>query len=709
MIRNLYCFWLMLALVLFASCDEDVGRGHYDIPEGLDQTVIGVLEDEGKFGQFLKGVDLLEERRNLESSSFTIFAPNDDVLLPYLKSEYGVSDIGELDKEDLESLIKGHIIRNSLTWQKMYRQSVSNRWTDEVTGEDPVNANGYQVIRQEVVYRNPVIEDNNHPEGKIYKVYEPERFLPVFPIHRLCGILEPADYDFLFPDSKYTGFNIHGAKAVEQDIPAVNGTVHFVDKVLPVLKNADEIMAEKDGYTLFKTLTDRFAEYNFDGDATEKYGESPQDSIFRKRHRNFGLAQFASSRMTLWTGSDGKGRNRVYNVFLPTDQALEEYFQGRFGEYYTSYDEVPEDILFFMVKNHFSLYHNKWIRPSELKFFATGLFEEGIVDKGEVQWRTFANNAVIYGMNRVLAPEIYSSAAGVTMFNPDYSWLLKSMVIAPSARGAVANLKLEATFFGFKNGVFEDNDIRYSELLESFVIFDSQKQKDVRFDPDDVEDLLSMHVSDKGNLADASGRTFLEMKGGYVCVNNNKAYGGGNEEDGEEIDILSKDTGGENGTFYELSGFLKAPTKNVASHMLDNDEYSEFAELMKKAKLANDNSSWLISGKEVTVLIPTNEAIEEAKDKGLIPEEEKELINFLRYFFIEGEQIFTDGGKTGEFDTMSAGEDGQNKMIFAFEGDQLTVTDGSGRKVVVDRQRNVTDVLAKGGTIHQINSILSSK
>jgi uncharacterized surface protein with fasciclin (FAS1) repeats len=64
--------------------------------------------------------------------------------------------------------------------------------------------------------------------------------------------LTAADYNYFYPKSTYTGFNVADAMVTEKDIPAENGVIHVVNRVLTVLPGLDEYISSRPEYSEFK-------------------------------------------------------------------------------------------------------------------------------------------------------------------------------------------------------------------------------------------------------------------------------------------------------------------------------------------------------------------------------------------------------------------------------------------------------------------------
>jgi uncharacterized surface protein with fasciclin (FAS1) repeats len=109
-------------------------------------------------------------------------------------------------------------------------------------------------------------------------------------------------------------------------------------------------------------------------------------------------------------------------------------------------------------------------------------------------------------------------------------------------------------------------------------------------------------------------------------------------------------------------------------------------------------------GTYYSCFIPTNEALESAAARGLIPSDADSIQQFLRYHFVEG-VIFPDGEKSGIFNTTRIDEESGylfNTIEILNEKYDLRVKDNMGniRNVVTPNH------IVEDGVIHQVDSCL---
>jgi uncharacterized surface protein with fasciclin (FAS1) repeats len=135
-----------------------------------------------------------------------------------------------------------------------------------------------------------------------------------------------------------------------------------------------------------------------------------------------------------------------------------------------------------------------------------------------------------------------------------------------------------------------------------------------------------------------------------------------------------------NGYFHGIDKVLYPPAYSIYSKINatrynpeepENDvtpQYYKFKELCRATGILTANFGTITatsSGKKFTLFVPSNEAIVEAENAGLLPktplesgqeltlEDKEKLENYLRYFFVQEQQILTTGNVTGAHLTAS--------------------------------------------------------
>ncbi|BDD12648.1 hypothetical protein FUAX_50800 (plasmid) [Fulvitalea axinellae] len=708
--RNFYAIHLLMLLLVF-GCQDDID--HYEIPGTLGDRLVTAMEKQPDLSQFVKGIDMLDMREDLENSAYTVFPPTDEAVLAFIKDKYGASDITELPEENVKMIVQGHMISNSLSWNMIRRLYQFGDWGPKPDDPRFGENEGWQ-FKLPSLYKPKPYVDTDPKTGKQRKLWRRISYLPVFHYHSYCGIKEADDYGFLFPGSNFTGFNLMGAEAVRPNQRALNGFYHVLDKVIPEIGNLETFLAEKPEYSLYRKLLNRFARYEYTAQGSEELSEGGKDSVFVKRYDGPEMH---------WIADDLPQRGydliEVNNATIPTDQALESYLTETFVTpgFYGSIDDIPDEAIFPIIKNHLFFTYgrtNSWLRPVDLKYFASGLNEPSTIERDEVVMRGFTNNSVIYGIKRVLAPRLYVSALKPVAFDPKYTYMLK---IANEFNDRVTALLTDpnapATVFVPSNEAFNKAGYTFDEESNSFKREDPVTGELKTVSSFERREILEVHSVSNEDITDLSGRRYVKTlsDANHLLINKSTFHTGGTMEFSEDspVKLAGDSERGVNGTFYPIDKMLLPATRGVASYILDDtkDEYSEFVKLLKSAEYVRGKSlTNLTDGELVTVLIPTNEALQAYVDN--IPTDRTKLREFLSYFFIRNEAIFSDGSQSGEFETMrKLGENkGQARLKAVNAAGNLRFEGADGTKATVIEDSRFSNLLARGGTVHLIDNIL---
>ncbi|BDD12434.1 fasciclin (plasmid) [Fulvitalea axinellae] len=721
MVRKRLCYLLLIGCFFFAACDEE--KEHYDVPKDEFGTVVDVIGARANLSLYSDAIERLGLEKTLVSGSYTVFPPNDEAFDLYFQRK-GYTSLDDLSEEELKGIVLNHVVNNAMTWEKLLKMHLRD-WSEE----DDLGPHGAGLwgFKRPTLYRAPFVEEVSVDDGKTYKVWQAQKFIPVMAPQFFVGLKELSDYQDLFPEEgrPYDGEHMANAKVKEKDIFASNGMIHELDRVIEPLPNIDRTMADmSDKFSLFRSLLDRFAYYSFSSEGTSKQPINElgyRDSVFVKRYRGgrgegMTVTSVANDIVNYNIQDNFKlGEPKALASYIPTNEALQAYLDENFlNGRYASVDEIPKEVLAYLVGNHLCSIYNTWTRPSELDDCLSGLYEPLSLNKDQdVELIKWCNNGVIYGINKVIEPNIYKSVASRVLFDPDFSYLMRMFVTTNEVNQLLSNKDSQLTFFALSDQGFNDKGIFYDEVLESFTL----RIGDDVFPWGGGSRLISDHLVDNVALDNITERRFLKAHSDiYICVENGRVYAGGNQEVGETIDIMEAEKGGNNGVTYLIAGRLDGPSAKAQDYLDDElyarDVFQGFKGLLEKANMT-------IPEKELTVFIPTNEAIEAAVIAGKIPgldsegnidgdDGEATLKNYLNLYFLEEEQVFSDGQKAGKFRTFAKDIAGEriSLEIQNSQRDLRIVAVGDMESDVRVEQKGNSDIMANKAAIHQINGVL---
>ena len=134
--------WLICLTLLGLSSCRDYMAEYYERPDWIKGNCYEVLEKDGHYSTFLKGIELAGFRDMVDGKSIlTVMAPNDEAFAQYLQAK-GLNSIEEMDSVELDKLIGFHLMYYAYSADKLnnFRPQEGDDVSDE---EKRVNAGMY--------------------------------------------------------------------------------------------------------------------------------------------------------------------------------------------------------------------------------------------------------------------------------------------------------------------------------------------------------------------------------------------------------------------------------------------------------------------------------------------------------------------------------------------------------------------------------------
>ncbi|MCD7963735.1 MAG: fasciclin domain-containing protein [Rikenellaceae bacterium] len=361
--------FLFLVVFLLSSCEKERDK-YYDLPDWIRGNAWEIMEEEGNFSIFLKGIELCGYKDMVAGKGIiTIFAPDDDAFKAYFQQN-GISSIEDMDQEEILKLIGFHLVyysynKEMLLDYKPYGEVTSYRYRGiynkfRTRSQDPFS----------------YVVDENTEGNPTRKVYHRERYIPTFSSYFFIDFSMDANenYEFFFPKSQWPDVNnpvvnIANAQMVGDEIITNNGYLFQVDQVLIPLETMHTVLKENNDYSIFLSQYDRYMVLEYDPDLTASYGDNIYDSLFLIKHSS-NLLNIASEWTTDQITSLATLASYTYWLFAPNNDAMNNFFSNNWGPGgYGTFDDV--DIL---AMNRF-LYGHSWNNDIQLfPEFITGNF-----------------------------------------------------------------------------------------------------------------------------------------------------------------------------------------------------------------------------------------------------------------------------------------------------------------------------------------------
>ena len=246
---------------------------HYDPPAWLQGPLFEQIKSTGEFDAFVKAAELSGYNEYLSSRlNFTVFVPTNEAFAEYYR-EQGVSGPEQLSREQLLTLLQYHTLPNAWDSLKMGGKTSFGWWST-----NPQN------FRTPSVYTPPIRRERN------YDVFFDNTFVHTYSSQFFAAnSFNSRDYESFFPGSVWRGYHIDRAAILEKELGAENGFYYVIDRVLNPRTTADEMIAGREEFSLFKSLLDIFVRYDLN--QARSAASADYEALYKKNNAlNFNLA-----------------------------------------------------------------------------------------------------------------------------------------------------------------------------------------------------------------------------------------------------------------------------------------------------------------------------------------------------------------------------------------------------------------------------------
>lgn len=743
MIRLFYGTIFIFSLVVFmSSCHKKEFDNYFSRPDSLASPIYQQLQARKNFTNILACIDRAGYKKTLGTAGYwTFFAPNDAAFTAFFKEHPEYPNLSSID-----STTAAHIVTYCLVANAYRKDQLSMFQTSK--GPTPNDAYRRRTAYYDFTYKDPahsgVVVANNR-NGKYVVNDNNNKYIPYF----LDGYfatygLGAADYSAFYPTSTYSGFNVAGANVVTADIPAENGIIHEIDKVILPIDNIEQYVTDHPQYSEFRKLLNKVAIYTYDATLTHRYNilTGKSDSVFIKSYPT--TLAYAPNNESYLNLSQTDGQEQAWTAAIPTNDALiawEKEILVNLG----TFEKAPPTVLTDLINSYL---WTTTVWPRDILTTANFEVQTASFANGDIVDRQVLSNGNFYGTKVSHQANIFRTVYGKAYLDPKYS--LMTRIFNES------DLKVSTTNPAFNFTVFMMSNTEVNKLGYDYNADHSQWSY---LDPatptatpvlsltqDRLTRIAQLSVG-TSQVNDLSGVGVIEGYGGeYVKYNNNKVYAAGNIVDGTSVTIDSSKTAF-NGKVYYTKGLLKfAENTETLGQSIERlgastdptvaANFNYFYQFLINAGAIYDTYTHTLVGAPVgtlyTVFIPTNAAITQAVKDGLLPgdkvtgkpvflasgqttAQQQDVANFILYHILNKNTVAVDGKKSGIYQTLLNDEAGTPKTVTVYYPagnipSQMEVRDshyttGQGATVNLAGSNN----LANRALIHSINKVLNFK
>ena len=270
----------LLLLLFLAGCAKKEFDSFYARPDNLAQPIYQQLVARNNFKNLLACIDKAGYKEILSTAGYwTFFAPNDAAFQKYF-TESGTS------AATMDSVTSRKIVTFSLVYNAFRKDQLTNYQSS--LGVLPNLAFKrktayYDFVQTESGETRKIVASNRN--GFYVANDNNNKNIPYFIDNFLTTKgLSASDYNFFYPATTFSGFNVVDASVVNADIVAENGMIHEIDKVLLPLPSIEQYIESKANYSEFRSLLQKKASYMSNNDLSHRYQvlTGSTDSVFVK-------------------------------------------------------------------------------------------------------------------------------------------------------------------------------------------------------------------------------------------------------------------------------------------------------------------------------------------------------------------------------------------------------------------------------------------
>jgi uncharacterized surface protein with fasciclin (FAS1) repeats len=725
MFNNKLSFLLLVFVCgLLTQCRKKALDEYYNPPTNLEPAIYQKLDAKGNFKNLLAAIDKAGYKNTLSAAGYwTLFAPTDSAFQAYFTAT-GVSGIQDLDSAACRKIVTYCLVYNAFTRDRIADFQSNSGWVENSAFKRrTVNYTGVYSTTNTSGAPIKAIASNRNNIGSVFYVDadNSNKYVPYFETGYITAkSLTAYDYNYFYPTSTYTGFNVMDAKVIEKDIYAENGIIHTIDKVITALPSLDQYIGSNSDYSEFKKILDKYlVQYVLNQTVTQNYSilTGTPTNVYTKVY-NASLA-FSPNNENFLKNQDNDGQSDSYTMFVPRNAELLNFINTVLLEHYPSVDALPINVIYDFVNAHM------WrtaVWPSKFNSSFNSVSEEARFDPAtNVIDKKILSNGIFYGTNKVQDANVFSSVYGKAYLDPAYSMMTSLLNI--ELKFQISNIHQKYTLFLISNaalnaaGYFADPTVS-NNINEQW-----------RYNPPGggtsltglsalvrLQRILNMHVVPGRDITDLTGSGVgMTYSGEFIKYNANTVQAAGNLDLGNVATVTDKKTA-KNGTVYYLDRILQFSEKTIGKHIEIlgtpvTSQFNYFWQYLKNAGIYNLTTGEILqvaSGTFYTFFIPNNAAITAAVNAGYLPgtagvpnfnppslADKEKVNNFIYYHILNKKNIGTDGQESGTFETLYKFPNGDPSTLFINNNvpNNITVNDTMSRSgaVIVPQSNNLSN------------------
>lgn len=766
-------FSFVVLLFIITGCNK-TKEEYYGRPGWLEPPIYQQLKDKGNFTNYLACVDKAHFTNQLNGSGYyTVFAPTDEAFELYM-SENGYNSVNDIDSVLAKKLVTYSMCVTPASYEQIddfqdgtstaTLESTSNKafkrttyYSKWVYQETDVNGEEKYVID---------INSSTGVAGSSSKRFSVDDFnqknIPFFTsAYMMQRGISASDYNYFYPNTELTDFNVVDAKVIEKDLWAENGIIHIVDKVIPPLSNLEEILSETDNCSEFKNILDKYiVQYAYAFEEFQlKYEQASgkRQDIYIKAYDGTCFAPNCENYLSyLEDSKQMDAQLEGYTLFAPTNKAMQDFYNDKFFKYgYNSLDQMPDYIIQEFVNAHMFM-TSVW--PTRFDI-TTNLYGEQARFNAysDVVKKVIGSNGIFYAVDKVQATNAFSTVLSDVLLNPDYSLMYQALLDVEPLAENLKSTTAKYLLFLISNDQFGEAGFRYNSNSNAWEFNSNTDRPDLGTSPmTALTRMINLHLvllnkDESFDIMEGNG-VFKTYNDEYVRFFKGSIFGSGNDPAKRpRVDELIE-SGAVNGQSHALSNAIlfsngnigevlsvtstnkaikstqmMAYLKKIATATYDNEGVETFVSSCVynvSSQAIKDISNTI----DITVFLPSDEALAKAVQDGVLKsigdfangalgsdvlaKDNQTLENFIKYHIIKSNIVVGDV-LDNHLSTYRKLDDGTYAQLHIV-GDNgtnpgtLQVIDNKGRTAnIVTSAPTAYNILGNRAIVHVIDNYLS--
>ncbi len=424
--------FLSLIVLLLVGCNNEKEE-YYQRPNWLEPPIYEVLQNQGRFTNYLKCVDRTLYATTLKGSGlYTVFAPNDQAFTSYLASK-GYTSVADMPDTLVNQIVSYSIVYNNYTFDHL-TDVLSGGW-DTLTSIKK-KTTYYELVHKDVYKGNQVwvYDLPSFTSGDQNNKYIPLYLKKVFESSRTASQAAD-DYNMFYPTT-YTGENVQSATVLTKDMIAENGVVHEIDQVLEPLPTIEKLLNDPD-YSEFRDLINTtgstgepyFITYEYNKSLTDYFQEAEPGKNINEVYVKYYSGLAVNINGERYGSSTKEAEQGGYTIFAPNNAAVEKFYNEKLKDYYPNgIKTASKDVLNYFINAQLC---GDMVWPGDYKgsMNSWGEFLNGKGNRGDVFDKTKytkiapASNGLFYGESDYIRSRYFETVFTEILLNPKYSLL----------------------------------------------------------------------------------------------------------------------------------------------------------------------------------------------------------------------------------------------------------------------------------------------